>query len=58
MNTHPDTDDCACVQCPACASKQWSFVAFLGVLGRLWHFRCRYCDARWSEERDDDEGGL
>lgn len=39
-------------ECPACGSINDRADAELGTLGRLVHFRCRYCAAQWSEERD------
>lgn len=56
------------VQCPWCGHGNQYDDAFLGRLGYLEHFRCRYCGGTFSSEGDDtlsecashfrpDEGG-
>jgi transcription elongation factor Elf1 len=36
-------------QCPVCDHEQDEAECFLGRLGYLTHFRCRYCGMQWSE---------
>jgi hypothetical protein len=38
------------VRCPWCATFQTRAEALLGRLGRLTHFRCRYCGGRFLKE--------
>lgn len=37
------------VTCPACDHEQDEAECFIGRLGMLAHFRCRYCGAGFSE---------
>jgi hypothetical protein len=39
--------------CPWCSNANDYDEAFLGVLGFLTHYRCRYCGAGFSSEGDD-----
>ena len=35
--------------CPTCEHEQDESECFLGTLGALAHFACRYCGMQWSE---------
>lgn len=37
--------------CPACNSTQDKSECFMGVLGLLNWFRCRYCGMQWSKKK-------
>lgn len=37
------------VECPQCEAQQDEAIAFLGQLGALTHYRCRYCGWTWHE---------
>lgn len=37
------------VVCPTCDHEQDEAECFIGQLGWLRHFRCRYCSMPWSE---------
>jgi hypothetical protein len=39
----------AMVRCPWCSTPQSKSESFLGHLGRLIHFRCRYCGGQFSK---------
>jgi hypothetical protein len=41
------------LNCPWCGNGNSYDEAFLGRLGLLDHFRCRYCGATFSSEGDD-----
>jgi DNA-directed RNA polymerase subunit RPC12/RpoP len=43
-----DHDDVELVTCPACGQEQDEAEAFLGRLGWLTHYRCRYCGMPFS----------
>jgi hypothetical protein len=36
------------IRCPWCSKIQAKAIAFLGKLGRLTHYRCRYCGGQFS----------
>jgi transposase-like protein len=38
------------VRCPWCSTIQKKAVALLGQLGRLTHYRCRYCGGQFSKK--------
>ena len=52
MFDEDDEDDI--ITCPACSAEQPSAAALLGSLGRLSHYRCRYCGWQWHEDDDGD----
>ena len=35
------------IRCPWCGSTNQRFEALLGKLGRLTHYRCRWCGGEW-----------
>ena len=39
------------ITCPACDTVQHKREALLGSLGRLTHYRCRYCGAGFSKTK-------
>lgn len=42
--TYPDVEFRSdSITCPACDTEQYVADAYLGTLGRLHHYRCRYC---------------
>jgi transposase-like protein len=41
------------VTCPWCSNTNDYDEAFLGVLGFLSHYRCRYCGGNFTSEGDD-----
>lgn len=52
MIDHSIIEDSAVV-CPACDHEQDEAECYLGQLGRLTHFRCRYCGITFN-----DQGGV
>jgi transposase-like protein len=36
-------------ECPTCEQNQDESECYLGRLGTLTHYRCRYCGMQWSE---------
>lgn len=41
------------ILCPLCGRAQDEAECFLGHLGQLTHYRCRYCGGQFSSEGDD-----
>jgi hypothetical protein len=39
----------ATIRCPWCSTLQAKVGALLGRLGRLTHYRCRYCGGQFSK---------
>jgi len=42
-------DDIDQIECPTCGALQDEADCFLGQLGRLTHYRCRFCGITFSE---------
>ena len=36
------------VECPHCYAEQHGTAAYIGSLGSLRHYRCRFCGGQWS----------